>query len=165
MLREWVRQMIFATIPSHNVYSDIFISFGDIECTGLSNGARIGIAIAVFVVASILLVALAYYRRRRARNQNLVYIVSPGAGGQPYNPYGAPAGYPQYPPQAYGEQAYTNYAPPSNYAPSSLGANKGYVSTFIISCSDCDLMLLNEHRIIIRTLPIQAHQQVERNHK
>lgn len=126
-LASWLPLLLLVSAHGAHARQCFEDEFGNIQCTGLSTGARVGIAIAVFVVGAILFGLLAYWRRRRVRNQNLVYVVSPGstypsqynAGGQPYNAYNPPAGYPQYPPHAYGEQY-------SSYAPSTLGANKGY---------------------------------------
>ncbi|GJJ14106.1 hypothetical protein Clacol_008363 [Clathrus columnatus] len=110
----WISLLLLITTYQVHARTCFENGFGDIECNGLSNGARIGIAVAIIVVAFIGLAGLAYWRKRRAQDRNLVYLTHPAypnynydtrGGGQTYNR-------PQYPPQVYAEQPYNSYTAP-----------------------------------------------------
>ncbi|KAG8951483.1 hypothetical protein FRC04_006015 [Tulasnella sp. 424] len=58
--------------------------YGRRRCSGLSNGARIGIGIAIAVVGLLVLCFAAWLRRRQMRRANKAFIVH--GGQQPYQP-------------------------------------------------------------------------------
>jgi len=110
-------------IPS--VQADCTIDENGFEHCSLSNGARIGIAIALIILALLFIASAFTYRRRRMRNGGGMFISQGPVNNQnvAYGPGGYPSGYntqsgyypngPQYPPQTYAG----GYAPENTYGP------------------------------------------------
>ncbi|KAG9096849.1 hypothetical protein FRC06_008263 [Ceratobasidium sp. 370] len=69
--------------------------YGYYRCSGLSNGARLGIGIGIAALSLLVLISLIMLRRRRVRQMNEAFIAHPNTGHyqQQYQPY------PQYQPQ------------------------------------------------------------------
>jgi len=124
--------LVLALSPLVRAENCYYNSFGQEYCSGLSNGARIGIGVGVFVVGVILICALGAMRRRRVRRINKAYALAqqnggsgglqpqPGFGGGSYRPssgYGPNAGQTQYPQQAYAPGGPGTYAPPPGPPP------------------------------------------------
>ncbi|KAI0667560.1 hypothetical protein C8Q78DRAFT_388062 [Trametes maxima] len=128
----------FSSIPGVHAYCFID-DFGRRRCTGISTGARIGIAIAAIVLFILAFALFRQSRLRSARRTNLAYVGTMPTGGAVPPPGQAPPGYPppgtngfyysnnqpyapQYPPQTYnGQTPYASPNPPpgefSQYAP------------------------------------------------
>ncbi|EJD55438.1 hypothetical protein AURDEDRAFT_179192 [Auricularia subglabra TFB-10046 SS5] len=101
---------LYASTAQAYCYYD---SFGRRRCTGLSNVARIIIAVCFSVGAILLLCALAAFQRRRIHRRNMTYIAQP-AGGPPQ---GAFVQQPSYGPQGSYGPGQPGYSPyPHQYA-------------------------------------------------
>ncbi|KIP03299.1 hypothetical protein PHLGIDRAFT_130228 [Phlebiopsis gigantea 11061_1 CR5-6] len=124
----WIFLAALAASTLPTAKADCWIDDFGIERCGLSNGARIGLAIAL-IILGLLAVASAYsYRRRRMQRfaaNNVNYAgannVNYYPGGYPPSPYNGydPNG-PQYPPQTY-----NSYNPQAGFAPPA-GPPPGY---------------------------------------
>ncbi|GJE94104.1 hypothetical protein PsYK624_102720 [Phanerochaete sordida] len=120
--------LAFSLLPTAR--ADCFIDNAGFEHCSLSTGARVGIAIALIILAVLACASALTYRRRRmqafnvnangyANAQNVNY--QPNGYASPYNgaqqqQYATP---PQYPPQAYqnGYNPQAGFAPPQGPPP------------------------------------------------
>jgi hypothetical protein len=95
------------------VYISLFS--GNIVCYNrLSTGARVGIAVAIFIVIFALILGFGYMRRRRIQRLNMTYVNQSQQAAPPYPQQGNFGYYgqgnqgfgdvPQYPPQSYGNK-------------------------------------------------------------
>ncbi|KAJ3521131.1 hypothetical protein NM688_g9060 [Phlebia brevispora] len=119
-----------AFLPS--VRADCFLDEFGVQHCSLSNGARIGIAVAIVILALLFIASAMAIRQRRLRSTNYAYY-GPSANAQNVNNYAGPPpgnylptyspgyypGAPQYPPPAH------SYDPQSGFAPVRLSSPWG----------------------------------------